>query len=491
MPYEVSATWGLLLAAGSLLVLSVIAGRFARRAGIPVVLLFLALGMLAGSEGIGHIRFEHYGITYRVGTLALVLILFDGGLRTPIDVIRRALAPAAVLATAGVLLTTAMVAAGAHALGFSWLQGFLLGSIVSSTDAATVFSVLRGGGVRLEERAAAVVELESGLNDPMAAILTMMLTEASVVGRPPGVGRAALEIALQLAIGGAVGGVVGMMCRFLATHVRLRAAGLYPVLTVGLALVAYGVASLARGSGFLAVYVAAIVLGSGALPNRATLYRTHDFIAWASQIGMFILLGLLVVPSHLLAVAGVGLALALLLAFVARPLAVAACLLPLGFGLRETALVGWVGLRGAVPIILAVIPVLSGAPDAGPLFDIVFFVVLVSGVLQGGTVRWVARRLHLGVDEPPTPDAVLEIDSMQPLGVELITFLVAPASAVSGARIADIPFPRRSSAMLVVRGSELVAPKGDTELQPGDHVFVFCPRDEVPTVRLLFGREAD
>jgi cell volume regulation protein A len=271
----------------------------------------------------------------------------------------------------------------------------------------------------------------------------------------------------------------------------LRSAGLYPVLTVGLALVAYGLASLAGGSGFLAVYIAAIVLGSGVLPNRTTLYRTHDFIAWASQIGMFILLGLLVVPSHLLGVGGVGLALALLLAFVSRPLAVAACLLPLGFGLREIALIGWAGLRGAVPIILAVIPVLSGAPDAGPLFDVVFFVVLVSVVLQGGTVPWVARHLRLAVDEPPTPDAVLEIDSMQPLDVELLTFLVAPASAVCGARIAEIPFPKRSSAMLVVRGSELLAPKGDTELEAGDHVFVFCPRDEVPTVRLLFGREAD
>jgi cell volume regulation protein A len=491
MPYEVRATDALLLAAGALLVLSVVAGRFARRAGIPVVLLFLALGMLAGSEGLGRIRFEHYGLTYRVGTLALVLILFDGGLRTPIEVIRRALAPAAVLATAGVLLTAALVAGGAHVLGFPWLEGLLLGAIVSSTDAATVFSVLRGGRVHLEERVAAVVELESGLNDPMAAILTVVLTAASVAGRAPGFGIAALRIGLELAIGAGVGVVAGLLSRFLAKHVRLRSAGLYPVLTVGIALVTYGLAALARGSGFLAVYVAAMVMGSGVLPNRATLYRTHDFVAWASQIGMFILLGLLVVPSHLMAVGGEGLALALLLAFVARPLAVAACLVPLGFGLPEIVVIGWAGLRGAVPIILAVIPVLAGAPEAVPLFDVVFFVVLVSVVLQGGSVQWVARRLGLAVAEPPTPDAVLEIDSMQPLDVELLTFCVARASAVCGARIADIPFPERSSAMLVVRGSELLAPKGDTELQGGDHVFVFCPREDVPTVRLLFGREAD
>jgi cell volume regulation protein A len=206
---------------------------------------------------------------------------------------------------------------------------------------------------------------------------------------------------------------------------------------------------------------------------------------------MFILLGLLVVPSHLASVAGVGMTSALLLAFVARPVAVAVCLLPLGFGVKKTLLVGWVGLRGAVPIILAAIPVLAGIRHADTLFNVVFFVVLVSVVLQGGTVRWVARRLGLGVDEPVSPDALLEIESTQPLDVELITFYIAPASVVCGARVADIPFPERSSAMLVVRGSEILAPKGDTELQAGDHVFVFCPRDDAPVVRLLFGREAD
>lgn len=488
---EVRATEVVLLAAGSLLALSVIASRFARRAGIPAVLLFLALGMLAGSEGIGRIPFEHYGLTYRVGTLALVLILFDGGLRTSIDVIRRALAPAAVLATAGVLLTAMFVAVGARALGFQWLEGLLLGAIVSSTDAATVFSLLRGGRIHLQERVGAVVELESGLNDPMAAILTTLLTAASVRGRAPGAGIVALRIFLELAIGAAIGGLVGFACRFLIKRVRLRAAGLYPVLTVGLALVAYGVAAIAEGSGFLAVYVAAVVLASGDLPNKATLYRTHDFVAWASQIGMFILLGLLVVPSHLVTVAGVGLALALLLALVARPLSVALCLVPLGFGAREIALVGWAGLRGAVPIILAVIPVLAGAPRAGRLFDVVFFVVLMSVVLQGGTVRWLARRLGVAVAEPAIPDAVLEIDATQPLDVELLTFCVDRASAVCDARIAEIPFPERSSAMLVVRGGELLAPKGDTALTVGDYVFVFCPREDVPTVRLLFGREAD
>lgn len=491
MPSEPHATEVALLAAGSLLVLSVVASRFARRAGIPVVLLFLALGMLAGAEGLGGIRFEDYGTSFRVGTLALVLILFDGGLRTPPEVLRRALAPAAVLATAGVALTAAIVALGARTLGFPWTQGWLLGAIVSSTDAATVFSVLRGGGVHLKESVQSVVEVESGLNDPMAVILTLALTASLAEGRPLRAPLLLVGIAAELAIGAAVGAALGVCARSLLAHVRLRAGGLYPVLTVGLALVAFGVASLLSGSGFLAVYIAAFVVGSGNPPSRHALLRVHDFVAWGSQIGMFLVLGLLISPARLVAVAPAGLALALLLAFVARPAAVAACLVPFGFAPREMLLVGWAGLRGAVPIVLALIPVLARVEGADTIFDVVFFVVLLSVVLQGGTARWLTRRLALGTEEPGVPAALLDIESTRPLEVELITFYVAPPSAVCGARVADIPFPERSSAMLVVRGDELLAPKGDTVLCEGDHVFVFCPREEVALVRLLFGREAD
>lgn len=491
MPSEPRATVVALLAAGALLVLSVVASRFARRAGIPVVLLFLALGMLAGSEGIGRIPFENYALSYRVGTLALVLILFDGGLRTPVEVVRRALGPAAVLATAGVALTAAIVALGARSLGFSWMQGLLLGSIVSSTDAATVFSVLRGGGVHLQERVESVVELESGLNDPVAVMLTFAITASLAEGEPLRAPLLLLYVAEQLAIGAAVGAAVGFCARFLLAHVRLRAGGLYPVLTVGLALVAFGVASLLAGSGFLAVYVAGFLVGSGHPPNRPALLRVHDFVAWSSQIGMFLVLGLLVAPSRLVAVAAEGVALSLLLAFVARPAAVALCLFPFGLRAREVLLVGWVGLRGAVPIILALIPVLARVEGADVIFDVVFFVVAVSVVVQGGTARWATRLLGLGTAEPAVPAALLEIESTRPLDVELITFYVSPASAVCGARIADIPFPERSSAMLVVRDEGLLAPKGDTVLREGDHVFVFCPREDVPLVRLLFGREAE
>jgi cell volume regulation protein A len=390
-----------------------------------------------------------------------------------------------------VILTAAIVAAGARWLGFPWTQGLLLGAIVSSTDAATIFSVLRGGGVHLEERPAFTVELESGLNDPMAAILTTAFAAPSFDERAPHVWLLVLRIVEQLATGAAIGVAAGFVSRFLVQRVRPRSVGVYPVLTVGLALLTYGVASLAYGSGFLAVYVAGILFGNGRVPNHGTLLRVHDFIAWASQIGMFIVLGLVVAPSGLAAVAPAGLTIALLLAFAARPVAVAACLLPFRFPPKEILLVGWVGLRGAVPIILAVIPILAKAPGGARIFNVVFFVVLVSVVLQGGTARWFTRWLGLGTSEPIVPDALLAIESTRPLDVDLVTFFVEPPSAVCGSRIADIPFPERASAMLLARGSELVAPKGDTELQAGDHVFVFCPREDVQLVRLLFGREAE
>jgi cell volume regulation protein A len=260
------------------------------------------------------------------------------------------------------------------------------------------------------------------------------------------------------------------------------------VLTLALAFVAFGAATLLGGSGFLAVYVAAIVLGNGPLPYRTGLVRVHDAMAWFSQVAMFLVLGLLADPARLLAVALPGLALALFLAFVARPAAVVACLLPFRFSPREIAFTAWGGLRGAVPIILAIYPVLAGAPGAARIFDLVFFVVVVSTLLQGTPIRALARRLELEVPGPPPPRAVLEIVSREALSGEVLSFYVEAASAVSGSAIADLPFPEGATVMLVVRGHELVPPKGSTVLRPGDHIHVFARPDEKALVQLLFGR---
>jgi potassium/hydrogen antiporter len=397
MPAEPLTTATLLLTIGLLLGLSALFSRASARAGLPVFLLFLAMGMLAGSEGLGGIEFEGYSLSFRLGTLALVLILFDGGLNTSMVSLRQGIRPAAVLATAGVAVTAMLVALGARLLGFPWPAAFLVGAVVSSTDAAAVFSVLRGSGVQLRRRLATILELESGLNDPMAVVLTLVLTEALAQGQAPGLSVTGLllEIPIQLTVGAGVGIVAGLASRRLLRVSRLPAGGLYPVLTLGLSLLTFGAATVLHGSGFLAVYLAGMVLGNGDLPYRSALLSFHDAAAWCGQVTMFLVLGLLVFPSRLLQVSWTGLALALFLSLVARPLAVFLCLAPFRHPWRETAFIGWTGLRGAVPIILAIFPVLAGVDGAKPLFDIVFFVVVVSALVPGGTVGWAARRLGL------------------------------------------------------------------------------------------------
>jgi cell volume regulation protein A len=475
---------------GILLGASALASRASGRLGVPFALLFLVVGMLAGSDGIGGIEFEDYALTFRVGTVALVLILFDGGLNTSVSSLRRVLAPATVLATVGVAGTAALTALGARALGFGWAESLLVGAIVSSTDAAAVFSTLRNAGIQVRSRVAHLLEVESGVNDPMAVILTLAVTGALLEGSGPS-WRILPDTVVQLAVGIAGGLAVGYLGLWVLARVRLAASGLYPVMTLSLAFVAFGAPTLLWGSGFVAVYVAAVVLGNGALPYVSGLRRVHDAMAWFSQIAMFLLLGLLAFPTRLAAVAGPGLALGLFLALVARPIVVAALLLPFRVPRREVVFVAWVGLRGAVPIMLATFPVLSGVAGARHVFDVVFFVVVVSTIVQGTTIRWLARALGLEIPSPPAPRAALEIVSTQQLAGEVLSYYVEPASAVAGSRISDLPFPEGSAVMLVVRGRELVAARGRTVLQPGDHVYVFTTAADKAFVHLLFGREEE
>jgi cell volume regulation protein A len=488
-PTEPLATALLLATFGALLVVSVLFSRASERFSVPVALIFLAIGMLAGSEGVGRIAFEDYGFAFRLGTVALVLILFDGGLNTPVGSVRDAMRPAGVLATVGVVGTAGVVAAGAHALGLAWPQALLLGAIVSSTDAAAVFSVLRGSGINLKRRVGTTLEVESGINDPMAVILTMAMTQHLLTPGETQGWRLAVDVLVQIAVGGGLGVAVGHAGRLLLTHIRLPVSGLYPALTLGLACIAFSVPTLLQGSGFLAVYVAALLIGNSPLPFRPGLLRVHDALAWLSQIVMFLVLGLLVFPSRLREVAGLGLALALFLAVVARPLVVGLCLAPFRtFTRRDVGYIGWVGLRGAVPIILATFPVLAGAPGATRVFDVVFFIVVVNALVPGATVPWVTRRLGLEAREPPPPRAVLEIESVQPLDGELMSFYIDDALAAAGMPLRELPFPSGAAAVLVVRGGALLAPKGSTVLTPGDHVYVVTKPEDRPLVQLLLGR---
>ncbi len=484
---ELGATALLLLLFGVLLGVSVLFSRASERFGIPIALVFLLIGMLAGPDGPGGIHFGGYAFAFRVGVVGLVLILFDGGLNTPLAAIRRALLPAGLLGTIGVAGTACVVAAGAHLFGFGWPEALLLGAIVSSTDAAAVFAVLRGSRLHLKRRVGATLEVESGVNDPMAIILTTLLTANLLAPGTLDLAAVPVHVALELAIGVAGGWVVGRAGRELMVRLKLPAEGLYPALTLALACLAFAVPTLMHGSGFLGVYIAGLVLGNGKLPYRVGIFRVHDALGWLSQITMFLLLGLLVVPSRLPAVAPVGLLLALLLAFVARPLVVALCLAPLGFARREVGYIGWVGLRGAVPIILATMPVLAGAPGASRIFDVVFFIVVVNAIIPGSTVAWLTRRLGLqraGVTESP----VLAIESREPLRGMLLSFHVDDALPVAGARLVDVELPEGASVILLVREQTLIPPEPELTMMPGDHVYVVAREGDRALVQLLFGR---
>lgn len=474
---------------GVLLIISVVFSRLLERLGVPILLFFLGLGVLAGSEGIGGVAFEDYNLAFRIGTVALILILFDGGLNTRWAMVRAGIGTASILATVGVLMTALIVALTARLFGLPWMLAFLLGAVVSSTDAAAVFSVLRGSGLNLEKRVGVTLELESGLNDPMAVLLTIAFTEVALAesGRLPM--SILWQVPLQLFIGAAVGLIIGLLSLLLLRRVQVRAGGLFPVLTLGLALLSFGAATLAQGSGFLAVYITALVIGNGAVPYGSGLRRIHDAIAWLGQISMFLILGLLVFPSRLLDVLWIGVATALVLAFIARPISVLLCLLPFRFPFKHRLYISWVGLRGAVPIILATIPIMAEVPDSTRIFDIVFFIVIVNAILPGATLRWVTSKLGLQSPEPPQPAAVLDINATQLLNGEVSCYYVEPNRLIAGRAIRDLSLPERTTIIMIVRGRDLIAPRGATVVQPGDHVYLFHHLAERDRVRQLF-REA-
>ncbi len=490
LPSEPAPTAVALVTIAVLLAASAVLSRVSGRAGVPLALVFLGVGMLAGERGLLGLAFNDYELTFRIGTIALVLILFDGGLNTPLAKMKSSLVPASVLATVGVVLCAAALAGCAYALGVPAPQAMLLGAVVSSTDAAAIFAALRGSGIHLKKRVGMTLEVESGLNDPMAVILTVQLTKAALTGEQVG-WRIALDVTAELVVGAVVGIVVGKFAAFVLQRVHLSAGGLYPVLTVAIAFFAFGSSTLLHGSGFLSVYIAGIVVGNARIPYKGGIARVHDAIAWFSQVGMFLLLGLLSDPLRLTQVWGMGLVLGLVLTFVARPLSVIICLLPFDYPWRERLYIAWVGLRGPVPIILATYPVMAKAPGASLMFDVVFFIVVVSAVLPGATIKAVTAWTGLSSKAAPPAPALLEVTSTRLLHGNVIAFFVDKASAVSGVTIADLPFPSGAAVMLIVREDELVAPRGQVTLLPGDHIYVITRPEDEPFVNLMFGKREE
>ena len=393
-----AVTHEFLLTAGLLCLLAILAGKVSARVGTPLLLVFILIGMLAGEDGPGRIPFSDFHAAYLIGSLALAVILFDGGLTTPRATVRKALGPAIALSTVGVLISAGIVA-GAAVLAFksAWPEALLLGAVIAPTDAAAVSVLLRLGQVAVPSRVVAVLEVESGLNDPVSVFLTVTLVEWLLHPGSLTVTHTLLVLGQEMGGGLLIGLAGGYGLLFLLRRLRLEST-VFPVLALGGALTLFGGAQLLGASGFLAVYLAGLVLGNYRHPAQASVIGFFGALGWLAQITLFLMLGLLVTPHGLWPLIGSALAVAGVLIFIARPVAAALCLLPFGFGARETAFVAWVGLRGGVPIYLTLIPILSGAKSSTTLFGVVFVIVAASVALQGWTIKPAARLLRLKGD---------------------------------------------------------------------------------------------
>lgn len=481
----------IILLAAVLILLGIMSSKASARLGLPVLVLFLIVGMLAGEGGIGGIAFDSPGIAHALGTLALAMILYDGGLQTPLESVRAVWKPATLLATLGVLVTAVITGlAAAWILGLPILMALLIGAIVGSTDAAAVFAQLRNSGIHIRKRLKATLEVESASNDPMAIFLTVGLLEVLVNDLPLGAGLLTMFV-LQMGIGAAVGLVVGFSTVRVINNIHLQASGMYPVLATACGLLAFGAAASLGGSGFLAIFVAGVVVGNSRFVFQRGTFLFHDGLAWLSQITMFVVLGLLIDPKALIDVWFEGLLIAIVLIFVARPLAVVPMLLPFGFDRREITLVSWVGLRGSVPIVLAIFPLIYGLPGAPLIFNVVFFVVLMSAIVQGSTLAQVARRLGVAEAPPVAPAATLEITSLENVNADIVEYTLAADSRAVGRRLSQMALPDSTVIAMVTRGGEVITPRGSTILYADDHLFAVLRPDTRPFVDRAFSQAAD
>ncbi|CAN7396595.1 potassium/proton antiporter [Rhizobium rhizogenes] len=470
-----------------LILIAAFSSLLAFRFGAPLLLLFLLIGLLAGTDGLG-IEFSNNYLAYILGSLALAVILFDSGYGTPIQAFKLAAAPALTIASLGVLVTAALFGlASTWLLGFTWLQGLLLGSIVASTDAAAVFFLLRIGGINIRDKVRSTLEVESGTNDPMAIFLTLALVELLASGEGyGGINLTMLATFIQqMGLGVILGLLGGMMIVLIVSNLETDR-GLTPIFVLALALLVFSFTGAVGGSGFLAVYVAGIYAGNRKMPASASIKRFQDGMTWLAQIIMFLVLGLLATPSQFPAIAIPAVALALFLIFVARPIAVWLCLLPFDYTQRETGFVAWVGLRGAVSILLAIMPILGNLEAGQTYFNVAFIVVLVSLLLQGWTIKPMARRLGLIV--PPRMGAVdkVEVDLPGAANHELLSYRVVKDSPVlRGERI-----PRWAMPSLVVRDGKSMRYQYAGRLRENDLVYLFVTPSYSRLLDRLFASRA-
>lgn len=474
-----------MLAVGGVLAASVAVALGAAKSGLPALVAFLGLGMLLGSDGPGGIAFDDARLAREAGVVALAAILYEGGLSTSWRRLREVTAPALLLSTVGVVVTAGITGAAAYGLfDLSLTKSLLLGAVVASTDAAAVFATLRG--TRLRRRLARTLEAESGANDPVGIALTLGLI-AWIKQPHYGAGDLSVLLVRQLGLGLVIGVALGLAAMWIFARIPASIEAFVPVASVAAAAIAYGAADAAHGSGFLAVYLVGLAVGSTPSRYRSHLVAFHVGLAYVAQVALFIVLGLLVFPSQLPHVALAGLALAAVLVFVARPVAVWISTWPLrGSNRRERLLLGWAGLRGAVPIVLGTFVLSSHVAGANTIFNAVFFVVLVSAVLQGTTLEWVAKKLGLLVSFARA-EAPLEV-TRDWHSLNLVEFPVSASHAIAGSVVSELGLPREALIAVVVRGDEAMPPRGSTTIEPGDVLFILAPHGKGPELEDVFGR---
>ncbi len=479
----------ILLFGSILLFISILSSKTSFRFGLPALILFLVVGMLAGSEGPGGVYFDDPKISQFMGVIALTFILFSGGLETKFESIRPVLKNGLALSTLGVLVTALVVGVfTSYIMNFTFVEGLLLGAIVSATDAAAVFSILRTRNIGLKGNLRPLLEFESGSNDPMAFFLTISFI--TLVNQP----ETPLIVLIPrflwgMTLGAAVGFGSGKLMVFTVNRINLDVAGLYPVLVTAFMFFTVSFADALGGNGFLAVYVAAIILGNNNLIHKKSLFRFFDGMGWLMQIVMFLTLGLLVFPSRMVPIIWEGILVSLVLMFIARPLAVFLMLIrSKDLNFRKKLFLSWVGLRGASPIVFATYPLIANVHYADTIFNLVFFISVSSVLLQGSTIAWVARKLHVDVPQKVKRKFPLDLDLRDESKSELIELDIPEESIASGKHVVQLMLPKTSMIVLIHRDGKYISPTGETVITPGDHMLVLADNKEsADVIRDRFG----
>ncbi|KAB2951516.1 potassium/proton antiporter [Heliorestis acidaminivorans] len=468
-----------------LLLTGVVATKFSNYLGVPALVLFIGVGMLVGSDGLGLIDFANASLAQLFGILALIIILFEGGMQTDWKRIRPVLYPSLSLATVGVLLTAGVVAVAAkYILGVGWLEALLFGAIVGSTDAAAVFAVLKGQSIR--SKLSSTLEAESGTNDPMAMFLTLALIEL-LLRDTSSYWLMIPSFIWQMGAALVIGYTMGQVAVAIMNRINLDSGGLYPILALGFAVLVYSSTALINASGLLAVYILALVIGNSDVPYRHSVFRFNEGFAWMMQILMFIVLGLLVFPSQLIGdVIIKGLILSAILILLARPISVFISLLFFKFSIKEKVFLSWSGLRGAVPIVLATYPMLAGLENSQMFFNVVFFVVLTSTLIQGLTMSPLAEKLGLTGDKAPVSPHSLELVSIGQANADIIEYFLSEDDAAVGKQVIELCLPDSVLIVGLIRDGELIAPRGQTEMMANDIIYVLTPKEHSKNLKIWF-----